>query len=269
MTCGRATGHAVLWIADRRRVTQRSGDRRRMRSRRRGCTLGGCSRSRMHVWPGSKPQCTACRKIEIGGRRGWRVDRMSPAIPERVARLILSVQAWAAARPDVLGVALVGSHARGAATPESDVDLVIVCASPTDLIGEPRVAEPYSARRGAPPARTGARDLAARVVCRRPGGRVWDRRSRLGVGAVGCRHAAGDRGRRASCCSIAARRSAGLFEERRARRRTPTRGPRVRDSRSGRPRREPRQPAQAQHVRSGTAARSRPWRRRCRPTPAS
>ena len=62
---------------------------------------------------------------------------MSPAVPEQVARLILSVQAWAAARPEVLGVALVGSHARGAATPESDVDLVIVCASPSDLIANP------------------------------------------------------------------------------------------------------------------------------------
>lgn len=56
---------------------------------------------------------------------------MSPAIPERVARLIGQVQAWAAARPDVLGVALVGSYARQAAKPDSDVDLVLVCEAPT------------------------------------------------------------------------------------------------------------------------------------------
>ncbi len=61
---------------------------------------------------------------------------MSPAVPERVAELILSVQTWAAARPDVHGVALVGSHARQAATPESDVDLVIVCESPPTLIDD-------------------------------------------------------------------------------------------------------------------------------------
>ena len=36
------------------------------------------------------------------------------------------VKAWAAAQPDVVGVALVGSHARGAATPESDVDVMIL-----------------------------------------------------------------------------------------------------------------------------------------------
>jgi predicted nucleotidyltransferase len=59
---------------------------------------------------------------------------MSPAIPERVARLILDVEAWAAARPDVLGVALVGSHARQAARPDSDVDLVIVCQSPAAFV---------------------------------------------------------------------------------------------------------------------------------------
>ena len=61
--------------------------------------------------------------------------RMSPAIPERVAQLILDVQAWAAARSDVLGVALVGSYARQAAAPESDVDLVVVCQTPSEYLG--------------------------------------------------------------------------------------------------------------------------------------
>jgi predicted nucleotidyltransferase len=62
---------------------------------------------------------------------------MSPAIPERVANLILEVQAWAAGRPDVLGVALVGSYARQAATHKSDVDLVIACDSPAALLAHP------------------------------------------------------------------------------------------------------------------------------------
>jgi predicted nucleotidyltransferase len=59
---------------------------------------------------------------------------MSPAVPERVAELILSVQAWAVSRADVHGVALVGSHARQTATPVSDVDLVIVCEAPSELV---------------------------------------------------------------------------------------------------------------------------------------
>ncbi|MBM3122029.1 MAG: nucleotidyltransferase domain-containing protein [Chloroflexi bacterium] len=56
---------------------------------------------------------------------------MCPAIPESVARLIQDVQAWAETRPDVLGVALVGSYARRTARSDSDVDLVIVCESPS------------------------------------------------------------------------------------------------------------------------------------------
>jgi len=61
-----------------------------------------------------------------------------PAIAGRIARLILDVQAWAAGRPDVLGVALVGSHARGAARPDSDVDLVIACQRPRLLLDDTR-----------------------------------------------------------------------------------------------------------------------------------
>ena len=44
----------------------------------------------------------------------------------RVRALLDGVRAWAADRPDVLAVALVGSWARGDARPDSDVDLVLV-----------------------------------------------------------------------------------------------------------------------------------------------
>ena len=66
---------------------------------------------------------------------------MSPAVTERVAQLILEVQAWAASRPDVRGVALVGSYARGTARPESDVDLVLLSAAPRDLSEDARWLE--------------------------------------------------------------------------------------------------------------------------------
>jgi len=36
------------------------------------------------------------------------------------------IATWAAAQPDMVGVALVGSHASGAVTPESDVDVMIL-----------------------------------------------------------------------------------------------------------------------------------------------
>ena len=47
-------------------------------------------------------------------------------LPPRIASFVEAVRTWAAARPDVLGLALVGSYARGKATPESDVDLLFL-----------------------------------------------------------------------------------------------------------------------------------------------
>ena len=44
----------------------------------------------------------------------------------RVRTLLAAVRAWAADRPDVVAVALVGSWARGDARPDSDVDLVVI-----------------------------------------------------------------------------------------------------------------------------------------------
>jgi ADP-ribose pyrophosphatase YjhB (NUDIX family) len=44
--------------------------------------------------------------------------------------LIESVRTWATPRDDIHAVALVGSYARGEARPDSDIDLVLVCADP-------------------------------------------------------------------------------------------------------------------------------------------
>lgn len=41
---------------------------------------------------------------------------------------------WVASRPDVLGLALVGSHAHGTARPESDVDIIMLCEQPALLV---------------------------------------------------------------------------------------------------------------------------------------
>lgn len=50
---------------------------------------------------------------------------MTP-LPPRIASFIEAVRVWAAARPDVHGLALVGSHAAGKATLESDIDLMFL-----------------------------------------------------------------------------------------------------------------------------------------------
>lgn len=47
-----------------------------------------------------------------------------------------AVSKWADGRDDVVGVALVGSHARNAARPDSDVDLAVLCADPRVLTAD-------------------------------------------------------------------------------------------------------------------------------------
>jgi predicted nucleotidyltransferase len=47
-----------------------------------------------------------------------------------------ALPAWAGARADVLAVGLVGSHARGEASPDSDVDLVILTETPRAYVDD-------------------------------------------------------------------------------------------------------------------------------------
>jgi predicted nucleotidyltransferase len=50
--------------------------------------------------------------------------------------LIDSVRNWAEVREDILALAVVGSHARGDARPDSDVDLVVVCSDATRYLSD-------------------------------------------------------------------------------------------------------------------------------------
>lgn len=43
---------------------------------------------------------------------------------------------WAQSQPDLLAAALVGSHARGQARPDSDVDLVLICSRAADYLAD-------------------------------------------------------------------------------------------------------------------------------------
>lgn len=53
-----------------------------------------------------------------------------------VGELLDRVTRWAAARSDLIGLALVGSHARGEARPDSDIDLVLLARRPGDFVDE-------------------------------------------------------------------------------------------------------------------------------------
>ncbi len=50
--------------------------------------------------------------------------------PSAIGGFEAEVAAWAASREDLHAVYLVGSHARGQATPDSDVDLVLLTDQP-------------------------------------------------------------------------------------------------------------------------------------------
>ena len=53
-----------------------------------------------------------------------------------LAEFIQRFAVWAQSQPDLLAVALVGSHARGQARPDSDVDLVLICSRAADYLAD-------------------------------------------------------------------------------------------------------------------------------------
>jgi predicted nucleotidyltransferase len=62
---------------------------------------------------------------------------------EHVLAFLSECSRWAASKPDILAVALVGSHARNKATDGSDVDLVIVAREPKSYLEDTRWAQRF------------------------------------------------------------------------------------------------------------------------------
>lgn len=85
---------------------------------------------------------------------------------DEVEGLLRLAAAWAAGRPDVRALALVGSWARGEARPDSDVDLVLLTDRPARFVG----ADGWAA------------ELGGRVVRTAPWGAVTERRVALPSG---------------------------------------------------------------------------------------
>jgi predicted nucleotidyltransferase len=56
---------------------------------------------------------------------------------KQVQILLKEVTKWAESRPEILGVALVGSHARDEARVDSDVDFVLLASVPQEFINKP------------------------------------------------------------------------------------------------------------------------------------
>lgn len=53
-----------------------------------------------------------------------------------VRAFLKSVVEWAKNEPDLMALALVGSHARGEASPESDVDLILLLRNPKEYLND-------------------------------------------------------------------------------------------------------------------------------------
>ena len=69
---------------------------------------------------------------------------MPPSV-NTIEPFLSALVAWASARPDVVAVLLVGSHARGAATETSDVDLVVLTDGPQRYSEDPSWADQFGA----------------------------------------------------------------------------------------------------------------------------
>ena len=55
---------------------------------------------------------------------------------ERVEAFLDDLKTWAAQQPDVPAIAIVGSHVRGAARPDSDVDVILIVDEPACYLNE-------------------------------------------------------------------------------------------------------------------------------------
>lgn len=67
----------------------------------------------------------------------WACERSiddKPLRKEKIEQFLQEIKNWAFLRPDILALAVVGSYARGAATPTSDLDLVLICVSPAQYL---------------------------------------------------------------------------------------------------------------------------------------
>lgn len=51
-----------------------------------------------------------------------------------IDELVKKLERWSANQPDIRAVAVVGSYARGTARPDSDLDIVMICADPNKYL---------------------------------------------------------------------------------------------------------------------------------------
>ena len=62
------------------------------------------------------------------------VTKLPDGLPFEVTNFLEQLRTWARGEPDLIAIALVGSQARGEATPESDIDLVLIFTDPEPIL---------------------------------------------------------------------------------------------------------------------------------------
>ncbi len=62
-----------------------------------------------------------------------------------IEQFLSQVKTWAEQQPDITGVLLVGSYARGTARPDSDVDLMVLTTSPQRYLDDISFADRFGA----------------------------------------------------------------------------------------------------------------------------
>jgi predicted nucleotidyltransferase len=70
--------------------------------------------------------------LEKGG--GNRLHEGNVLTTKQTTKFLEHFTQWARSRADIIAVALVGSHARDTARPDSDIDIVMLCKQPTDYL---------------------------------------------------------------------------------------------------------------------------------------
>lgn len=67
---------------------------------------------------------------------------MGPA-PESLTKFLGQFVAWAKTQAEISEVLLVGSYATGRSTPDSDIDLIVLCKHPKNYLDEPNWIEQF------------------------------------------------------------------------------------------------------------------------------
>ena len=80
-------------------------------------------------------------RTHTGGERAS-IRREGARLPD-IGWLLDALRSWGSGREDIAAIALVGSYARGAATPDSDVDLVILTDDPDAYLSRPGWIEQF------------------------------------------------------------------------------------------------------------------------------